>query len=163
MTLLSRAALVAVLAVSIAAPLAARDHQAGDISISQPWARATAPAAKNGAGYMTLRNSGDRPDRLVSASADDVAAKVEIHSMTLEGGVMRMRPLPDGVEIPARGETALAPGGNHIMFMGLKRQLRQGASVPVTLRFERAGSVRVIFPVEPIGASGQSGHEGGHH
>lgn len=163
MTFLPRAALAAVFAVSIAAPLAARDSQAGDIAISQPWARATAPAARNGAGYLTLRNGGNRPERLVSVSADQVAARVEIHTMTFDGGVMRMRPLPDGLEIPARGEAALAPGGNHLMFLGLKRPLRQGESVPVTLRFERAGLVRVTLTVEPIGASGPSGHEGGHH
>lgn len=161
MKIISGAALAAVLAVSITAPLAARDQRAGSITISQPWARATAPAAKNGAGYVILRNSGDRPDRLLSASAGSIAATVEIHTMSLDGGVMRMRLLPNGVEIPARGETALAPGGNHIMFMGLKRPLRQGERVPVTLRFERAGAVRVTFTVQPIGATGPAGHDGG--
>lgn len=155
-------ALATVLAVSIAAPLVARDQRVGAITVSQPWARATAPAAKNGAGYVVLRNGGEQPDRLLSASANNVAAKVEIHTMSMDGGVMRMRLLPDGVAIPAQGQAALVPGGNHIMFMGLKRPLRQGESVPVTLRFERAGSMLVSFTVQPIGATGPADHGGGH-
>jgi len=121
------------------------------IVVDAPWTRATAPGAPTGAGYLTLRNTGDSPDRLVDARSP-AADRVEIHEMAMEEGVMRMRRLADGLPLPADGEVRLEPGGHHLMFMGLAEPLEEGGSVPVTLVFERAGERRVDLPVAPLGA-----------
>ena len=128
--------------------------EAGDLTIENPWARETVAAVPNSAGYMTIKNDGDAPDRLVKA-ASDVAAKVELHTMAMEGDVAKMRPV-DGVDVPAHGEADLAPGGLHIMLVGLKAPLKEGTSFPLTLTFEKAGDVTVEVPVEDIA------HGGGH-
>lgn len=141
-----------ILVLLAAMPASARDYRAGTLQIEAPWTRATAPGVTVGGGYLVLRNNGARADRLISATSD-IAQRVEIHSMTVENGVMRMRLMPDGLEVLARGEVRLAPGGYHIMFIGLKRPLRQGSGVEATLRFQRAGTVRVRFQVEAPGAA----------
>ena len=145
------------------APARAHDYTLGDLRIGHPWTRATAPTAKVGAGYMTIANRGGAPDRLVSASAA-VAGRVEIHEMRMDGGVMRMRELAGGINLPAGAEVALRPGGNHLMLMDLRAPLKEGASVPVVLVFERAGRVEVELKVEPPGgpAGGAHGHGHGH-
>ncbi len=145
------------LVAALAAPVAARDTRKGTLRIIAPWSRATAPRAEVGAGYLTIRNTGRTADRLLSATSPR-AARVEIHTMSLDGGVMRMRPLPDGLEIPAAGEAQLAPGGHHLMLLGLKAPLKAGERVPATLRFARAGTVKVNLLVGAAGAD-----HGGHH
>ena len=112
-----------------------------------------------GGGFLTITNSGSREDRLLSGTTP-VAAEVQLHTMTMDGGIMRMRQVADGIAIPARGSVELKPGSYHIMFMGLKRQLRQGGRVPVTLRFLRAGNVTVQFAVQPVSTTEPM--EGGH-
>lgn len=143
------------------APARAHDYTQGDLRIGHPWTRATAPTAKVGAGYMTIANRGGAPDRLVSASTE-AAGRVEIHEMRMDGGVMRMRELADGIPLPAGAEVALKPGGNHLMLMDLRAPLRQGASVPVVLVFERAGRVEVELKVEPPGGPAGGAHGHGH-
>ncbi|MEL0211846.1 MAG: copper chaperone PCu(A)C, partial [Novosphingobium sp.] len=118
----------------------AHGYRAGPLSIQHPWSRETAVGQAVGGGFLTIANSGSREDRLLSGTAP-AAAEVQLHTMTMDGGVMRMRQVTDGIAIPAKGLVELKPGGYHIMFMGLKRQLRQGERFPVTLRFQRAGSV----------------------
>lgn len=148
------AAVLAVLAVSIAA---AHDYALGDLKIDHPWTRATAAAGGSGAGYLVIRNTGTRPDRLLRA--ETIAARTsELHTMSMEGGVMRMRPVQD-IPIPPGGEVRLAPGGLHVMFLGTTQRFRQGEKIPVRLVFERAGSIDVDFHVEAPGAR-SSGH---HH
>ena len=97
--------------------------------------------AGNGAIYVTLSNSGAQADSLVSASSD-VAQTVELHEVKHDGGVMKMRPV-QAIPVPAKGKTELKPGGYHIMLLGLKQDLKPGEKVPVTLKFERGGEVRV--------------------
>lgn len=144
------------------ASAAAHEFKAGSIEIEHPWSRATPPGAKVAAGYVTIENGGGEPDRLVSATAE-IAGRTEIHDMKVTDGVMTMRPVAGGVEIPAKGEARLAPGGLHLMFMDLTRQPRQGESFAGTLTFEKAGEVKVEFSVQPIGATaadhGGAGHE----
>lgn len=123
----------------------------GSINISLPFTRATLPNAPVGGGFLTIENTGTEADRLVSA-ASPVAGDVQLHEMALEGDVMKMRPLADGVEIPAGGTVVLEPGGIHIMFMGLKQAFVEGETVPVTLTFEKAGSVDIELPVEAAAA-----------
>jgi len=144
-------ALALALAVS-AAPALAQAFKAGDIVIEAPWARATPKGAEVGGGYLTIENKGAAPDRLTGGTAD--FAKVEVHQMSSENGVERMRELKDGLAIPAHGKVAFAPGGYHLMFTHLAHPLSKGEVVKVTLNFEHAGSVPVAFPVMGIGAAG---------
>jgi len=120
---------------------------ASPIRIDDPWSRATAPGQVVGGGFATIINTGDTPDRLVSATSP-VAAEVQIHHTNLDGGVMRMRQVTEGLEIPANGNVELKPRGLHLMLMQLKAPLEAGASFPVQLQFEKAGSVTVQFKVE---------------
>lgn len=146
------AALACALSFAFAPAAFAHEFKIGSIEIEHPWSRATPNGAKVAGGYAAFNNEGSTPDRLVSATAE-IAGRTEIHEMGVKDGVMTMRPLPDGLAIPAKGEAALAPGGVHLMFLDLKRQLKQGETFPGTLTFEKAGTVNVQFAVEAIGAS----------
>lgn len=128
-----------------AAPMAAAS--AGPIQIQQPFARAT--PAKMGGAFMTLVNTGMAGDKLVKA-ASPVAESVELHTHVKEGDVMRMRPVP-AIDIAGHGRTALEPGSYHVMLIGLKQPLKEGASFPLTLTFEKAGSVTLMVPVVKAG------------
>ncbi|WP_338114864.1 copper chaperone PCu(A)C [Novosphingobium olei] len=154
--------LVPALALSALASAAlAHGYQAGNLGIQHPWSRETAPGQAVGGGFMTITNKSQSDDRLVSGTSP-VAAEVQLHTMTMDGGVMRMRQVEGGIAVPARGTLELKPGSYHIMFMGLKRQLRQGERFPVTLRFQRAGRVTVQFAVQPVTSTGpiENGHAG---
>jgi copper(I)-binding protein len=139
-----------------AAPSLAQQFSAGGIVVEKPWARATPKGASVGAGYLTIRNKGAVADRLMGGTAD-FAASVEPHQMSMKDGVMTMRLLPDGIEIPPNGVVMLAPGGYHLMFQGLKRPLAKGDKVEATLNFEHAGSLPVDFAVGAIGAMSPAG------
>jgi hypothetical protein len=130
----------------------AQDIKAGDLVIEKPWARATPKGAEVGGAYLTIRNTGAAADRLTGGTAD--FATIQVHEMTMAGGVMKMRELPDGLAIPAHGSVTLSPGGYHIMFVGLKQPLTKGSTAKVTLTFEHAGAVAVEFPIGGIGAAG---------
>jgi copper(I)-binding protein len=131
----------------------AHEFKLGDLEIDHPWSRATPPGAQVAGGYLTIVNHGSVPDRLVSVSSD-ISARAEVHEMAVTDGVMTMRPVEGGLEIPAGGKLELKPGGYHLMLMGLKRPAKQGESFPATLTFEKAGSVTVEFQVEAMGAAG---------
>lgn len=139
------AAVLALMGSAIAA-------EKGDLQISQAWTRATLPAAKVAAGYVTIENQGSEPDRLVAVEADFSDA-AEIHEMTMKDGMMKMRPLAEGLDIPAGEFVTLEPGGSHLMFMGLEQPLVQGETVDMTLMFEQAGRLEISLPVAAIGAS----------
>ncbi len=141
-----------------AAPALAQEFKAGDIVVEKPWARATPKGAEVGAGYLVVHNNGAAPDTLTGGSAD--FATVEIHEMKTENGVMQMRELTGGLDIPAHGSVGLAPGGYHLMFTHLAHPLNKGDSVKATLNFEHAGSVDVEFKVVGVGAS-TGGMKGG--
>lgn len=125
----------------------------GGIAIEQAWTRATPPNAPVAGGFLTIRNSGDRADRLVSVTSPD-ANSVEIHQMTMDGGVMRMRKLADGLPIDAGSVVMLKPGGYHLMFIGPTHPIVEGGTVTATLRFEKAGTREVRFDVRALGSSG---------
>ncbi|MFD0988179.1 copper chaperone PCu(A)C [Methyloligella solikamskensis] len=157
-----KGALVALTLVAASAVAQAHDHKAGEIKIVQPWSRATPGGAEVGAGYLTIENTGKEADRLTGGSTP-IAEMLEVHSMTMEGNMMKMRKL-DGLDIPAGGSVALKPGGNHIMLMGLKQPIEEGKPFTATLTFEKAGDVEVEFTVEPIGAKApSSGQDHGDH
>lgn len=123
----------------------------GELEIDHPWARATPPGASVGGGYATVRNSGGSADKLIGASSP-AADHVELHVMSMDNGVMRMRQVPS-FDVPARGELTLKPGGNHLMFLGLKHPFKAGEKVPVKLHFEKAGEVEVQLAVGSMGQS----------
>lgn len=141
--LIAAGAAVAVLA---GVPAAAHSYEKGDMRVRHPWTRATPPGAAVAAGYMEIRNSGARPDRLVGASTP-VAERVELHLTVREGEVMRMREIPQ-LEVPARQRVTLRPAGAHFMIVGLRKPLAKGEQVPLTLRFERAGALQVMLEVQ---------------
>ena len=120
------------------------------VKIEDPWARATPPGAKIGAAYMKITSTS--ADRLVGASSP-AAARVELHVTEKKGDVMRMRQVK-AYDIPAGGSFKLSPGGAHLMLVDLKAPLKEGTKVPVTLRFEKAGEVKVELEVRALGASG---------
>lgn len=144
-----------------AAPPAATEIALGEIAIAGAFTRATLPNAPVAGGFLTITNHGAAPDRLVAASAS-IAKETQIHEMAMEGDVMKMRQLVEGIAI-APGETiTLAPGGLHIMFMGLNTTLVEGETVPVTLTFEAAGTVTIDMTVGGKAADAPAGTHGGH-
>ncbi len=122
--------------------------QPTQLDVANAWAGATPGKAENGAAYVTITSPA--ADRLVSASTP-VAKKAELHTMSMQGMVMKMRPV-SGVDIPAGQAVTLKPGGEHIMLMGLNQPLREGQSFPLTLNFEKAGPRTVTVTVEKAGA-----------
>jgi periplasmic copper chaperone A len=155
------AALVALSALP-ALIAAAQEYKAGSIEVDQPWSTATPRGASVAAGYMTIKNTGTEPDRLTGASTA-VAGKVEVHEMTMENGVMRMRPLASGLEIKPGQTVELKPSSFHLMLMNLKGPIQQGKPFKATLMFAKAGPVDVEFGVEPVGASSPPAQDGHHH
>ncbi len=135
--------------------------KAGALSIEAPWLRATPGGAKVAGGYVTVRNTGTEPDTLTGASIPQ-AGRAEIHTMSTEGGVMKMAPVEGGLALAPGASVALAPGGLHLMFLDLKQGLKAGETVSGTLTFAKAGTVPVTFTVAPIGAQAPAGAEQGH-
>ena len=158
-TVLART-LLALAASFLIAPNAGWAHSftLGDLDIGHPWSRATLPGAKVAAGYLTVKNNGGEADRLIAVSGE-IAGKSEIHEMTVKDGVMTMRPLADGLEIPAGGELKLEPGSYHIMFMELAAPAVEGQNFKGTLTFEKAGEVEVEFAVDKPGGKDHSEHD----
>ena len=124
--------------------------QTNQLEVSNAWARATPGKAENGAAYLTIQSP--TADRLLSLSSP-VAKKAELHTMSMEGMVMKMRPLAD-LDIPAGQPVTLKPGGQHVMLLGLDAPLREGQSFPLTLTFEKAGTRTVTVAIEKPGAVG---------
>jgi copper(I)-binding protein len=136
-------------------------QQAPTIEIVAPWARATAGTAKTGAAYMTLRNAGHGPDRLVGASTP-AAGRAELHTHVRDGDVMRMRKI-DSIEMKPDAAATLAPGGLHVMLFDLKAPLKEGDRFSLTLKFEKAGEIAAQVLVRSATATDPGGHGGHHH
>ncbi len=135
-------------------PAAAHGYDKGDIQVRHPWARATPPGAKVGAGYLEIRNTGKEPDRLIGAESP-AAERVELHVQVREGDIVKMRDVT-GLVAPARQRLALRPGGSHLMIVGLAKPLVKGDRLPLTLRFERAGELQIELEVQA--ADSRKGH-----
>jgi len=154
-------ALVAGLLACAACAVAAHGATVGDIAIGHPYATPSIAGTSNGAAYLaSIENKGAAGDRLVRASTP-MASRVEIHTMNLDAqGVMRMREI-DGVALAPKAKVQMKPGGGlHLMLIGLKEPLKEDATFPMTLEFERAGKVEVKVIVgqpKPAGAAA-SGH-----
>jgi copper(I)-binding protein len=128
---------------------------AAQIKVEDAWMRATPPGAKLAAGYVTIRNAG-AADRLVGISSP-AAERVETHITMHEGDVARMREVK-GYDVPAGGTLELKPGGAHLMFVNIKAPMTEGTSVPATLKFQRAGEIKVEFQVRPLAGGEHHGH-----
>jgi copper(I)-binding protein len=146
------AAIAAMLALALAAGSAAAGGAAkGGIVVERAWARATPPGAATGGAYLTVTNAGREADRLLGATTRG-AERVEVHEMSVTDGVMRMRPLAEGLAIEPGASAALAPGGAHLMLIGVTEPLVAGETIDLTLTFERAGDIPVTLPIVQIGA-----------
>jgi len=146
-----------VFAVLIATSAQAQEYKVGPLVIDQPWTRATPKSATVAGGYLKITNTGSTPDRLTGGSAD-VARKFEVHQMSMDGGVMKMRELTGGLEIPPGATVELKPGSYHIMMMNLSRPLSKGDTVKGSLTCEKAGKVDAEFAVEAIGGNPAKQH-----
>jgi periplasmic copper chaperone A len=133
--------------LAFAGPASAQVH------IDNPWSRATPPGAQTAAGYMTIRNASANAERLLGASSP-ASEKVETHVTIRDGDISRMREVK-GYDIPAKGAFELKPGGAHLMFVNIRKPFNAGDKVPLTLRFERAGEVKIELRVEPLGGMGE--------
>ena len=131
--------------------LAHHDVKLGQLTIIHTWTRATPGGARVGGGYMRIRNDGTVADRLIGGTME-AAGRVEIHEMAVVDGIMRMRKLGNGLEIPPLGIVELRPGSFHVMFLDLARPLRQGEKLKGTLRFANAGVANVEYEVGAMGA-----------
>jgi copper(I)-binding protein len=165
--MLRKSSLICVFALVISAgPAFAADFSVGALKIHDPWSRATPKGAPVGGGYLTITKTGTTPDRLIGGSTA-VSKGFEIHEMTMDKGVMKMRMMPNGLEIKPGETVTFKPSGYHLMFTGLKSQLSKGEHVDATLKFEKAGEVKVQFDVAGIGAmsvdGGKPAGEGGGH
>jgi copper(I)-binding protein len=136
--------------IRVAASDATNVAKVGDLTVTGPWTRATPRGAKVAGGYMKITNAGNAPDRLLGGTGA-LVGRVEVHEMSITDGIMRMRPLMNGLEIKPGESVELSPGGYHLMLMDLKQQLREGDTLSATLRFEKAGTVEVNFRVGGIG------------
>jgi len=147
-----------ILIVTVFMPSIVRAHSynQGDLEIVHPWARAMPDVARVGSGFMEIRNEGQTSDRLLGVRSD-VAERIEIHSMEMDGDVMKMRVVEGGLEIPAGESLVLKPGGYHLMFFAPQTLFKQGEHFHGELVFEKAGSVGVTFHIEAPGS------KAGHH
>jgi periplasmic copper chaperone A len=139
----------------------AEDFHVGTIEIANAWMRATPKNSPVAGAFMTIRNTGTAPDRLLGGSSP-VAAQFEVHSMVMEGGVAKMRPVEGGLELKPGETVELKPGGFHVMLMGLKQPLEKGQKIKATLEFEKAGKVEIEYTVEGIGATSPASPMHGH-
>ena len=139
----------------------AHEYQAGTLKIGHPWARMTAPGQPSGGAFLKLNNTGTAADRLLGGSTP-LADHVELHSMSMEGNVMKMREV-NAIDVPPGQTVELKPGAWHMMLIGLKAPLKAGDKVPMTLKFEKAGEVKVELKIEEVApgaaASGAAGHQ----
>jgi len=143
-------------------PAAAHEYKAGDLTIENPWTRATPAGAKTAAGYARITNNGEAADRLVGGSAAG-AERVEVHEMKMDNNVMRMRELEQGLEIKPGETVELKPGSYHLMMIGLNEGYKEGQTVEGTVTFKNAGTVNVAFPVLAIGETmDHAGHDHSH-
>jgi periplasmic copper chaperone A len=151
-TTIRHGAVLTLLATILFAFNAPVQAHSGPIHVESSFARASAsPAAKSGAAYVTITNTGKSSDRLIGVEGD-AAGMIQIHMTEMTNGVMSMKEVEGGIEIPAGGTIQLEPGGNHVMLMGLKAPLVEGETLPLTLVFEKAGKVDVDVPVMAPGA-----------
>lgn len=144
------------LTTTVATALFSTAAFAGNITVSDAWARASAGMARAGGAFMTIKNAG-AADTLVKAEAD-VSPRIELHTHMMEDGVMKMREVEGGIPVPGNGMQMLQPGGYHVMFMGLTAPLEEGSSFPLKLTFKSGETVSVDVAVKSPSAMGGMNH-----
>ncbi len=152
---------VAVLAFARGGPESPMAGREGDTPVNNAWIRASIPGDDNAAGYMVIRNRNSEPKRLVRVEADGLARRIELHTHTMVDGLMRMQEV-EGIEVPARGEVILEPGGLHIMFIGITNDFAEGDIHRLTLYFDNVDPIEADFIVEPVDYLGPDMHQGEH-
>jgi periplasmic copper chaperone A len=150
--------LAATILIASTAAAYAHSFNKGDIIVIHPWTRATPEGATAGSGYVKITNNGKEKDRLTGGSFDGADA-IEIHEMKMDGNIMKMRELKEGIEINPGETLEIKPGGTHLMITGLKSAIKVGPDRKATLNFEKAGPLDVEFKVEEIGASESVEHK----
>lgn len=145
---MTRLYLVIAFLLALAPPALAQSGGAPKVEIAHAWARAT--SGKTGGAFLTIANKGTADDRLVAVSTP-IAAKAELHHTIDENGIMKMRPIA-AIDVKAGGQAELKPGGLHIMLLDLKAPLKEGQTFPLTLTFEKAGTIGTVVTVEKAGA-----------
>ncbi len=140
-----RTLLSALTLAALALGASAQEIKAGDLAIRAPVMRAVPAGVPNTAGYMTITNGGKKPDQLVSAACA-CARSVEVHQSHVMNGTAMMMAVPP-LSIPAGGQVTFAPGGYHLMIIGLKGALTEGSVQAITLKFQRAGVIQAPFQV----------------
>ena len=148
---LLNALLLAAVGFGLTATAQAQNAKVGSVQIENAYTRSTVPGQMAAGGFMKIKNKG-AVDQLISASSP-VAGEVQLHEMAMEGNVVKMRQVKE-VVVPAGGAVELKPGGMHLMFMNIKAPLTAGETVPVRLKFAKAGEVEVKMPVNAMGAQG---------
>ena len=137
----------------LAEAMAPGEYTLGSLRIKAPWMRATPKGAKVAGGFLLITNTGSEPDRLISVESD-IATTVDVHQMTMSGGVMNMRPVEQPLVIAPGATLELKPGSYHVMFSGLKQGVKEGDKVKASLTFEKAGKVEIEFVAGGIAAGG---------
>ncbi len=145
--------------------IVAGDHGSSSVTVQTAWARATPGPATNGAVYVTIKNSGHHDDHLIKAQSE-ISERTALHTHIMDNGIAKMRHV-EAITIPKMGAAQLKPGGDHIMLMGLKRPLKKGDSITLSLTFKKAGIRNVTVAVKKVGAMGGNDHSpmkhgGGH-
>lgn len=153
---------VAAAAMLFAGAAFAHHYEKGDLFIQHPWSRATPKSAEVGGGYLKIKNNGESDDALLSVTSP-ITDRIEIHEMSMDNNVMKMREIKGPLTIPAHKEVEFSPNGLHIMFMKLKNPFVKGESFPATLHFQKAGNIDVKFIIDSMGASTSSDHHHGDH
>jgi copper(I)-binding protein len=151
-------AIAAVAAIAATGAAWGHDYQLRSLHIDHPFARATPPGARSGGVFLSVENQGTKTDRLVTVSTP-AAATAGLHQMVLDAGVMRMRAIA-GIDVKPGDRLVLQPGGYHVMLTDLKRPLQAGDHFPLTLGFEKAGSIEVDVEVESMAAGAMQPHAG---
>lgn len=144
--------------LSLTAAASAHSFKKGDIVVGHPWTRATPEAATVGVGFVKITNNGKDSDRLKGGTFEGAGA-IEVHEMSMDGEVMKMRQLVDGLEIKPGETVELKSGSNHLMFTDLKKQIVEGPDRKGTLIFEKAGAIDVEFRIEGLGATESADHK----
>jgi len=150
------------LSVAAFSALSAHEYKIGSLEIGHPYARAMPASVKVSSGYLTIRNEGGEDDRLIEVRTEQ-AGRIEIHEMIVEDNIMRMRPLPDGLEIAAGETIALEPGGYHLMIFDPKEPLIAGTSLRAELHFAKAGIIEVTFNIEDMADQSGEANQDDHH
>jgi copper(I)-binding protein len=148
----------ALLLTMVASTAFAHEYKLGSLVINHPWSRATPKGATVAGGYLKITNTGTTADRFVAGSSN-AGKRFEIHEMSLNGGVMKMRELKEGVEIPPGATVEFKPGAYHVMFVDIAKPFAKGDKVKASLTFEKAGKLEVEFWVGDIGGTPKEEHK----